>query len=63
VEIFAERIHYIMLNLPENPEEKRMAEVELAYIIHDLYSNHDIVIAYNQQQMELRSTELQLTRE
>lgn len=63
VEIFADRIHHIIENLPENPEEKRSAEVELAYIIHDLYINQDIVIAHNQQQVNLRSIELLLDDE
>lgn len=61
VQLFAESVTNIMNNLPENLNERKPVEIELAYIIHNLYVNHGVVIAHHQQQAYLRAMELELS--
>lgn len=63
LQFFAQSIDNIINNLPEDQTKRKEMEIELAYIIHDLYINQEIIIARDTELGNIRSVELVLDRE
>ncbi len=63
VQLFAKRIIRILWKLPEDRESRKLLEVEIAYIMHTVYTKYGIVISQDSLDASLRVIEYQLARE